>query len=147
MHGSTGGVKQDDGATGVPYDVGSVDERFSQLTDVRKARGKLYRLETVLMILVLAKLCGEDTPFAIADWAKNHEGQLVELLQLKRSKRPSHHTFRRILAQGVYEEEMERLVGDYNRSGAHGEVYALDGKALRGVRQKEEEGGDYLLRV
>jgi predicted transposase YbfD/YdcC len=38
-------------------------------------------------------------------------------------------------------------VGDYNRGGKHGEVYALDGKALRGVRKKDEEGGDYLLSV
>ena len=42
MHFSTGGVKQDYGATGVVYDEGSVYERLSKLTDVRKARGKLY---------------------------------------------------------------------------------------------------------
>jgi predicted transposase YbfD/YdcC len=92
-------------------------------------------------------LCGEDTPYAIADWAKNHQEQLVELLQLKGAQMPSHHTFRRIMAQVVYEAEIERLVGDYNRGGEHGEVYALDGKALRGVRKKDEEGGDYLLSV
>ena len=147
MHCSIGGVQQDYGVTGVLYDVGSVYGRLLKLTDVRKARGQLYRLETVLMIMVLAKLCGEDTPYAIADWAKNHQEQLVELLQLKRAKMPSHHTFRRIMAQVVYEAEIERLVGDYNRGGKHGEVYALDGKALRGVRKKDEEGGDYLLSV
>ena len=147
MHCSIGGVQQDYGVTGVLYDVGSVYGRLLKLTDVRKARGQLYRLETVLMIMVLAKLCGEDTPYAIADWAKNHQEQLVELLQLKRAKMPSHHTFRRIMAQVVYEAEIERLVGDYNRGGEHGEVYALDGKALRGVRKKDEEGGDYLLSV
>jgi len=147
MHCSIGGVQQDYGVTGVLYDVGSVYGRLLKLTDVRKARGQLYRLETVLMIMVLAKLCGEDTPYAIADWAKNHQEQLVELLQLKRAKMPSHHTFRRIMAQVVYEKEIERLVGDYNRGGEHGEVYALDGKALCGVRKKDEEGGDYLLSV
>ncbi len=62
MHCSTGGVKQDDGATEVLYDVGSVYEGLLKLTDVRQARGKRYRLETVLVIIVLAKLCGEDTP-------------------------------------------------------------------------------------
>jgi len=84
MHCSIGGVQQDYGVMGVLYDVGSVYGRLLKLTDVRKARGQLYRLETVLMIMVLAKLCGEDTPYAIADWAKNHQEQLVELLQLKR---------------------------------------------------------------
>jgi hypothetical protein len=147
MHFSIEGVKQDYGASGVLYDVGSVYEGLSKLTDIRKAKGKLYRLETVLMIVVLAKLCGEDRPFAIADWAKNHTEELVQLLQLKRAKLPSHHTIRRILAHVVYQEEIERLVGEYNQSGEHGEVYALDGKALRGMRKKEEEGNEYLLSV
>jgi len=147
MHCSTGGVKQDYGATGVLYDVGSVYERLSKLTDVRKARGKLYSLETVLMLIVMAKLCGEDTPSGIADWAKNHREQMAELLQLKRSNMPSHSTYRRIMAYGVYQEEIERLVGEYNQGGEHGDVYALDGKALCGVRKKDEEGSEYLLSV
>jgi hypothetical protein len=144
---STGGVQQDYGATGVLYEVGSVYERLLKLTDVRKARGKLYRLETVLVIIVLAKLCGEDTPWAMAEWAKNHREQLVELLQLPRPNMPSHHTVRRILGRVVYQEEVERLVGEYNQGGEHGEVYALDGKAVRGMRKKDEEGGEYLLSV
>src|SRR6266540_7066713 len=129
MHCSTTRVKQDYGASGVVYDGGSVYEGLTKLTDIRKAKGKLHRLETVLMIVVRAKLCGEDTPFAIADWAKNHQEELVPLLQLKRAKMPSHHTLRRIMAQVVYPAEIERLVGEYNRRGEHGEVYALDGKA------------------
>ena len=52
----------------------------------------------------------------------------------------------------VYEEEVERLVAAYNEWGEHGEVYAMEGqepttygKALRGVRKKDEDGSDYLL--
>jgi predicted transposase YbfD/YdcC len=147
MHCSMKGVQQAYGATGVPYDVGSVYEGLSKLTDIRKAKGKLSQLETVLMIVVLAKLCGEDTPFAIADWAKNHQEELVQLLQLKRANMPSHHTIRRIMGHVVYQEEIERLVGEYNQRGEHGEVYAMDGKAVRGMRRKEEEGNEYLLSV
>ena len=73
MHCSIGNVKQDYGATGVLYDVGSVYEGLSKLTDMRKPQGKLYRLETVLMIVGLAKLCGEDTPMGIAEWAKHRQ--------------------------------------------------------------------------
>lgn len=144
---STGRIKQDYGATGVLYEAGSVYEGLSKLTDIRKARGKLYRLETVLMIILLAKLCGQDSPSAIADWAKNHGEQLVKLLQLPRASMPSHSTYRRIMAYVVYQEEIERLVGEYNQGGKHGEVYALDGKALRGVRRKDEDGNEYLLSV
>lgn len=144
---SIANVKQDYGATGVLYDVGSVYEGLCQLTDMRKPQGKLYRLETVLMIVVLAKLCGEDTPMGIAEWAKNRPEELIKLLCLSRARMPSHHTIRRILAHVVYQEEVERLVGKYNQRGAHGKVYALDGKAVRGMRKKDEEGNEYLLSV
>ena len=147
MHFSTEGVKQDYGATGVLYDVGSVYEGLSKLTDIRKAQGKLYRLETVLMIVVLAKLCGEDRPMGIAEWAKHRQAELVKLLCLSGARMPSHHTYRRILAYQVYLEEVERLVGEYNQPGEHGDVYALDGKAVRGMRKKDEEGNEYLLSV
>ena len=43
MHCSIAGVKQDYGATGILYDVGSVYEGLCKLTDIRKAQGKLYR--------------------------------------------------------------------------------------------------------
>jgi len=116
-----------------------------KLTDVRKAKGKIYSLDAVLMIIVLAKLCGADSPYAMADWAKNHQMQLVELLQLKRPNTPSHHTLRRIMGRVVYEEEVERFVAAYNERGEHGEIYAMDGKAIRGVRKKDEDESDYLL--
>ena len=45
----------------------------------------------------------------------------------------------------MYEEEVERFVAAYNARGEHGEVYALDGKAIRGMRKKDEEGSEYLL--
>jgi predicted transposase YbfD/YdcC len=147
MHCSTQGVKQDYGATGIVYDVGSVYEGLSKLTDIRKAKGKLYRLEMVLMIVVLAKLCGEDKPLGIAEWAEHRQGELAELLCLSWPRMPSHHTYRRILAYKVYAEEVERLVGEYNQQGEHGDVYAMDGKAVRGMRQKDEEGNEYLLSV
>jgi predicted transposase YbfD/YdcC len=132
---------------GFEFDRGSVYDRIRQLTDVRKAKGKRYRLETVLMIIVLAKLCGNDRPMEIADWGRNHQEQLVKEMQLKRAKLPHYNTYRRIIAYGVYQEEIERLVGEYNQKGEHGEVYAMDGKALRGVRKKDEEGVEYLLSV
>ncbi len=140
-------IAQDYGASGVVYEVGSVYGRMLKLSDVRKARGKLYRLEDVLMMIVLAKLCGEDRPSGIAEWAKNHQEALVQLLHWTRPAFPSHSTYRRILAYVVYHEEIERLVGEYNQAGEHGEVYALDGKAPRGMRKKDDDFSEYLLSV
>ena len=163
MNCSIGKIEREINVDGVEYDGGSVFERFGQLTDIRKARGKRFSLEAILTIIVLAKMCGEDTPSAIADWAKNHQEQILKLLQLKRPKLPHYNTYRRILAHVVYEEEIARLVGEYNQRGEHGEVYAmvgqepttlvgqepttLDGKAPDGMRKKDEDGSEYLLSV
>ena len=147
MHYSASKVKQDYGMTGILYDAGSVYEGLSKITDKRKARGKLYRLEMILMIIVLAKLSGEDKPQGITDWGKNHGEEIVKLMHLKKSQMPSVNTYRRILAEVACQEEVERMVGTYNQQGEHGEVYALDGKAVHGMRKKDEEGSEYLLSV
>jgi hypothetical protein len=58
MHFGTMCTKQDHAVTGVLYDKRNVYEGLSQLSDMRKARAKLSRLETVRMIIVMAKLRG-----------------------------------------------------------------------------------------
>jgi predicted transposase YbfD/YdcC len=129
------------------YAKGSVYDRFCQLTDLRSVHGKRYELEGVLTIIVFAKLCGEDKPMGIAEWAKYRQGELVKLLGLSWTSMPHHNTYRRILAYHVYEQEVARLVGEYNQGGEQGDVYALDGKARRGMRKKDEEGQEYGLSV
>ena len=59
MHFGTMCTKQDHAVTGVLYDMRSVYEGLSQLSEMRKAREKLSNLETVLMIIVMAKLRGK----------------------------------------------------------------------------------------
>lgn len=132
---------------GVVYELGSVYERLWGLSDVRKSRGKRYSLVTILMLILLAKLSGQDKPVEIADWAKNNQAKLVELLKLEKDKMPHHNTYRRILAYSVYVDEIERMVSEYNQTGKHGQVYAMDGKAMRGKQNGEETGTEYLLSV
>jgi len=147
MQYSTVKLKRELNAGGMEYDQGSVYERFCKLTDLRGVNGKRYELEAVLTIVVLAKLCGEDKPMGIAEWAKHRKEELLKLLCLNWARMPHHNTYRRILAHKVYVEEVERLVGEYNQHGEHGEVYALDGKARRGMRKKDEEGQTYGLSI
>ena len=132
---------------GVMYELGSVYERLWEMTDMRKSQGKRYSLVTILMLIMLAKLSGQDKPGEIADWAKNNQAKLVELLKLEKDEMPHHNTYRRILAYSVYEDEIERMVSNYNQTGKHGQVYAMDGKAMRGKQNGEETGAEYLLSV
>lgn len=147
MEYSTEKIERELNAGGMEYERGSVYERFCKLTDLRGVNGKRYELGAVLTIVVMAKLCGEDKPMGIAEWAKHRREELGRLFGLPWTRMPHHNTYRRILAYKVYEQEVARLVGDYNQGGEHGEVYALDGKARRGMRQKEEEGQEYGLSI
>ncbi len=148
MHSSINGCAPELSAGGFEFDRGSVYARLCRLTDVRKAKGKRYKLEDLLMIALLAKLCGADRPLEISDWAQNHRRELVQWLGWRQRRLPHYNTFRRILAHVVDHEEMAQLVGEYNPQGEQGEVYALDGKAVRGIRKKDDEQGpEYLLSV
>jgi predicted transposase YbfD/YdcC len=121
--------------TGIIYDKDSLYAQFGQLTDPRKARGKRYSLETLLVIIFLGKLCGQDKPVEIADWARNHAEEIVELLQLSREWMPHHNTIRRVYQNIVSEEEFDRMAQAYSQQeqGDRREVLALDGKTLRGT--------------
>ncbi len=147
MEYSTVGKEQEISAEGVIYDKGSVYDRLHKLRDMRKARGKQYSLVGLLMIILLAKLCGADKPTEIADWGKHREQELTGLLKWSRLKMPHESTYRRVMAHKLYVEEIEALVRAYNQQGQSGNHYALDGKALRGLRRKDEIGVEYLLSV
>ena len=94
----------------VLFDVGSLYAHLQELKDSRKPRGLRYQLVTVLVMMVMAKLCGEDTPSGIADWVKHRSEQIVEMLKLKRRSMPHHSTYRRITEEVVNVEELEQLV-------------------------------------
>ena len=119
---------------GVIYDVSSLFAFLEKIRDLRKARGKRYHLTTLLVIIFLAKLCGQDTPVEIADWAKNHAEVLVHLLNLKRSSMPHHTTIRRVFQHIVDEAECNRLMQAYQQQAKQGEHLARDGKTLRSTR-------------
>src|SRR5512142_482587 len=92
------------------FDVGSLYARFCELRDKRNPKGLRYRLETILVVVVLAKICGEDNPSGIAEWAKHRTELLCEALKLERKKMSHHSTYRRIAAELISLEELEKLL-------------------------------------
>ena len=69
-------------ATEFVIEVGSLYDSFKSIQDMRKKRGIRYSLPTLLLLIVLAKLCGQDKPYGIADWVKQREDMLVAVLSL-----------------------------------------------------------------
>jgi hypothetical protein len=101
--------------TGQVLDLGSLYQRFAGLKDKRKAKGKRYALATILVGMFLAKLCGEDKPSGIAEWVALRGTWIAQVLGLKRRNMPSHHTYRRTLADILDVQEFERLAREHHR--------------------------------
>jgi predicted transposase YbfD/YdcC len=132
---------------GMLFDIGSLYTHLEQLSDRRKARGKRYRLATVLVLLILAKICGQDRPSGMAEWAQNRKELLAKALGLERETMPHHSTYRRILAEVVAVEELEQVMGEFlsgKKFFGKQVLVAIDGKVLRGTLD-EQQRGTYLL--
>lgn len=136
--------------TGQVMNLGSLYQRFAELKDKRKAKGKRYALATLLVGMFLAKLCGEDKPSGIAEWVALRGEWIAQMLNLKRKSMPSHHTYRRILADILDVKEFEALVREHHRhygEAGYQVVVALDGKVVRGTISLDVNAGLCLLAI
>lgn len=133
--------------TEVVFDVGSLYAHFQEMKDSRKRRGVRYQLVTILVMIVMAKICGEDTPSGIADWVKHRGNQFTEILKLERKTMPHHSTYRRIVQEiidvGELEQVVSRVLSEKKFFGKQ-VLLSIDGKVLRGTLD-ECQNGTYLL--
>jgi predicted transposase YbfD/YdcC len=135
-------------ADGVVFAVDSLWARLAGLTDARRARGKRYPLPLVLLLMVLAKLSGEDRPSGIADWLALRRARLAQALGVALPHTPHHNTLRRVLAQAVAPGELDTTLGEFFRSlPTVGQcvLISIDGKTLRGTIDWPATRGEHLL--
>lgn len=131
----------------VVFDVGSLYAHLEGLKDSRKPRGIRYPLVAILVMMVMSKLCGEDTPSGIADWVKHRGEHFVDFLKLRHKNMPHHSTYRRIEAEVVDPEELEQVVSTVlagRKFFGKQVLVSMDGKVLRGTLDEAQEG-TYLL--
>lgn len=134
--------------TGLVYELESLYAYLQRVHDTRKAKGKRYRLIDLLVVMILAKLCGEDTPSGIADWVAHRVDQLYAMKVFARRAAPSHMTYRRVLQDILRPEELEQLIHEFqqvNSPGSEGSVIRIDGKSLKGTIPAGEWRGTHLL--
>ena len=105
---------------GFVFDVGDLMEKLQQLVDPRKDRGKRYTLPFLLVVILLAKFAGEDTPKGIAEWIKLRRRQIVAAFNSKRDSVPAYNTIRRTLADTVSESELQQSFRQYLHKGYGG---------------------------
>jgi hypothetical protein len=100
----------------------------------------------LLVLLVLAKLSGEDTPSAIADWVAWRAEGLKQALGLEWKRMPHQSTYRRLLQHGLAMPELEQMTGEFlGALKSDDELLNLDGETLRGTIPGEQTKGAHLL--
>lgn len=132
---------------GMIFALDSLYAYLEKVADPRQPKGVRYHLATLLLLILLAKLGGEDHPTGIAEWTKHREAGLVPLLKLPRKRVPHHCTYRRVL-QTLEPDTFEQVMGAYQRSRQpEGKemILSIDGKTLRGTIQVGEGRGVHLL--
>lgn len=135
---------------GLVFDFGSLFSYLQRVQDKRKPKGLRYPLAAILALIILAKLCGQDKPSGIAEWAQNRTQQLVEALKLKWKKMPHHSTYRRIMEECLDGEQLQQLSSEYLLSqpkAGRSVIVALDGKTVRGTIDTQQTPGVHLLAV
>lgn len=135
-------------APGFVFDLSSLYAFFHQFPDFRKKRGIRYRLAHLLVLLTLAKFCGQDTPYAIADWVQARQAWLCQALHLQHARLPHHTTYRRVLDKLGEAETFEQLLHDFLThlpQVGQSVVVVIDGKTLRGTISPQDPLGVHLL--
>ncbi len=130
------------------FDVKGLLERLKGLNDCRGERGKRYELAPLLVLIVLAKLSGEDTPSGIADWLSCRAAGLIEALGLDWPRMPHHSTLRRIIASVVEPEGLDQVFSEHLTNlpqVGRSQYIAIDGKTVRGTINEAKPRGDHLL--
>lgn len=133
---------------GVVFDLGGLYAEFEKLSDKRRARGKRYPLALVLLLIVLAKLCGEDRPYGIAQWITARTRRLIAILGLSCRRLPSLNTYRRVLQWAVDVAQLQQTVKRFlcrDPTAGRSVLVTIDGKTLRGSFNPRQGQAVHLL--
>jgi predicted transposase YbfD/YdcC len=135
---------------GLIFTTNSLYEYLRNITDTRQSKGKRYSLATLLLVMILAKLCGEDKPSGICDWVGKRMRLLREMKIMKRPQAPCHMTYRRVLQETIPADELDKLLHDYHQQRLKTEqeiILTMDVKTLRGTIPRGETRGTHLRTV
>lgn len=143
-------VNQAVNENGPIFDLESLYDYLRKIRDPRKDKGKQYPLPMLLILMLLAKLGGEDKSSGITDWVAGRKEQLMALQVLGGEKTPCHMTFRRVLQEMVDPQEFDVWIREYHQRRLCEEqeiVMSMDGKTLRGTIPRGGMRGTHLLTV
>jgi predicted transposase YbfD/YdcC len=130
------------------FDVGSLYEYFEQLTDRRSARGRRYPLPVALVLIILAKLAGEQEACGIAQGVALRQSLLYAAWHFARDTVPHPTTYARILGHAVDVEQLQQAAAAFLLAAStvsNAVTLNLDGKLLKGAIPAGQTNGVHLL--
>ncbi len=116
-------------------DLGSLKKCFSKVKDPRIDRTKRHKLIDILIIAILAVICGADNWVDVETFGNSKKEWLKTFLELPNGI-PSHDTFGRVFAL-INPQEFENGFVEWVKliqELTQGQVIALDGKQMRGSK-------------
>jgi len=116
-------------------------ESLKKIKDPRRGAGQRHSIDVVLMITIMATMSGYMGYRAIGDFSKRYKSELIEYLEIPKERVPAFATIRRVLMgieYQVFSEVFEQWMYQYLKKEEHSWV-SIDGKAIKGTKQKEED--------
>jgi predicted transposase YbfD/YdcC len=110
-----------------------IKQLFSQLPDPRSPQGKRHLLEDILLLTLLAVLCGAESWEAIEIFGKSKRKLMRTVLKLPHGI-PSHDAIERVF-QRMDSDCFEQAFIDFTKHlqiTTEGKIVSIDGKTLRG---------------
>ncbi len=118
-------------------------EYLAQVTDHRKPKGKRHDLAAILVVVVVARLCGANSVYAAAQFAATMPQQALRRCGIRYNTRlgrhvpPSHKTIKRAVRAVDAAAADEQLCAWLRAEAAAGRLnwrhIAIDGKTVRGA--------------
>lgn len=128
-------------------------EVLGAIPDPRSRQGRRHPLPALLALACTAMLCGYQSYGAIAEWTRNYGRPWARALGLTHATPPCAATLHAVFG-ALDREQVEAVLGRWAEAvlqatpgGAGPEAVALDGKTLRGARQRGVPGAHLLSAV
>ena len=119
----------------------SLHDYFSQLPDPRIHRNKKHLLIDIIVLSVIAVLCGAESWNSIEMFGNSKKEFLAKILKLPHGI-PSHDTINRVFSlinPGKFEQLFVQWAQSLRDTNITGEVIAVDGKTMRGSKDSYHE--------
>jgi predicted transposase YbfD/YdcC len=119
---------------------------FSELEDPRSPSKTQHQLNDILLIGIIAVLCGAETWNNVEEYGRAKEDFLGKFLDLPNGI-PSHDTFNRVFSS-IDPEQFERGFIKWVEALVtitDGEVIAIDGKTIRGAKSRAKKSPFHIV--